>query len=111
MQTYILLTRLVSEEASPSFAISKKERAVTDNVRSLLPDVTWTANYAVAGPWDYIDIFQAPGIESAMKVSALTRYSGGAHTEVWPVVEWDAFNKMLGDLAQNMERPGNSLKV
>ena len=108
MQTFILLTRLVSEEAAPSFAISKKERAVADNVRELLPDVSWVANYAVAGPWDYLDVFQAPDIESALKVSALTRYYGGTHTEVWPVVEWDRFNRVLSDLAQTMEKPGAS---
>jgi hypothetical protein len=111
MQTFILLTRLVSEEATPSFAISKKERAVADSVRSLLPDVNWVANYAVAGPWDYLDVFQAPDIESALKVSALTRYYGGAHTELWPVVEWDNFNRVLSDLAQNMEKPDTSAQT
>jgi len=60
------------------------------------------ANYAVLGPWDYIDVFQAPDMATAMKLSSLVRYHGGAHTEVWPAVSWDKFNKTLSDLAHDM---------
>jgi uncharacterized protein with GYD domain len=104
MQTYILLTRLVSEETHPTFSITKRERAVTDNIRELLPEIEWTANYAIMGPWDYLDVFKAPSTEAAMKVSSLVRYYGGAHTEIWPAMEWDHFNTMVRDLAQGMEK-------
>jgi hypothetical protein len=35
--------------------------------------VTWRANYAVLGPYDYLDIFETPDIEAAMKVSTIVR--------------------------------------
>lgn len=104
METYILLTRLLSEETNPTFSISHKERLVTDNIRALLPDVEWTANYAILGPWDYIDIFRAPDMQTAMKVSSLVRYYGGAHTEVWPALAWDNFNEILSELAHAMTK-------
>jgi len=102
MQTYVLLTRLLSEETNPSFSISQKERLVAENIRKLLPEVKWVANYAVLGPWDYIDLFEAPDMRTAMKMSSLVRYYGGAHTEVWPAVDWDSFNEDLNSLAYAM---------
>lgn len=102
MPKYILLTRLLSEETHPTFSISQKERLVADSVRKILPEVEWEANYAIFGPWDYVDIFHAPDMKTAMKVSSLVRYYGGAHTEVWPAVEWDAFSQTLNELAYSM---------
>jgi len=84
MQTYALLTRHPSQETSPSFGISQREGLVADSIRILQPEVQWVANYAVPSPWDYIDLFQAPDMQTAMKVSDLVRSCSGAHTEIWP---------------------------
>lgn len=104
MQTFILLTRLIREEVSPAFSIAKASKEVTEKVREYLPSVKWTANYAVLGPWDYVDIFEAPDTETAMKLSSLVRYYGGAHTEVWPAAGWDEFKETIRDLAETMEK-------
>jgi len=103
MQTYILLTHLLDEENGTSFTISQKERLVADNIRTFMPEVTWIANYVTLGPWDYIDIFEAPDMPAALKVSSLVRYYGAAHTEVWPAMEWDSFDKTLSDLTHLMD--------
>jgi len=104
MQTYVMLTRLIGEEVHPTFEIKKREKEVVDKVRAYLPHIKWTANYAVTGPWDYLDVFEARGLDDAMKVSALVRYYGGAHTELWPVTAWDRFEKTIQELAQVMEK-------
>lgn len=104
MQTYVMLTRLICEEVHPTFEIKKREKEVVDKVRSYLPQIRWTANYAVTGPWDYLDIFEAGSLDEAMKVSALVRYYGGAHTEIWPMTDWDRFEKSIQELAQVMEK-------
>ncbi|MEX2365177.1 MAG: GYD domain-containing protein [Pseudohongiellaceae bacterium] len=103
MQTFILLTRLVSEEVNPTFTIQRKEVDIKEKVEVYCPEVEWVSDFAVLGPWDYLDIFNAPDIYTAMKVSAIVRYYGGAHTEIWPATAWSRFKGSLRDLAQILE--------
>lgn len=104
MKTFILFTRLVSEEVHPTFSVVKKEKHAVEKIKELCPSVKWLSNYAVTGPWDYVDIFSAPDQETAMRVSALIRHYGGAHTEVWPAIEWNAFEKNMQMLAEAVEK-------
>lgn len=104
MQTFIMLTRLISEEVHPTFNIRKKEMDVAEKIGRYCPEVKWISDYAIAGPWDYVDIFEAPDLAAAMKVSALVRHYGGTHTEIWPAVDWKGFDKTMTDLAQVMEK-------
>ena len=46
-----------------------------------------------------MDVFSAPNIEAAMRVSALIRTFGHAQTEVWAATERDGFKKIVHDLA------------
>src|SRR4051812_29599049 len=96
--TYILLTRLVSEEVHPAFSIEEKAHEVKEKIAEYCPEATWGQSYATLGSWNYVDIFEAPDTETAMKVAALVRYYGGAHTEIWPAIAWDGYKKVLRDL-------------
>lgn len=104
MSLFVLLTRLVREEVHPSFSLEISEKSVVEKIRKYLPSVRWVGNYAIAGPWDYLDIFEADDMAEAMKVSALVRYYGGAHTEIWPVQEWKVFEKLMQELAEVIEK-------
>ncbi|MCL6641433.1 MAG: GYD domain-containing protein, partial [Candidatus Rokubacteria bacterium] len=59
MPTYIVLTRLTPEAVKTPGELKRLERAVADHVRKECPEVQWLANYAILGPWDYLDIFEA----------------------------------------------------
>lgn len=104
MQTFIMLTRLISEEVNPTFTLRKREMDVAEKVREYCSGVEWVDDYAILGPWDYVDIFKAADIDAAMRVSALVRHYGGCHTEIWPAVAWDKFERNLDGLAHLMEK-------
>ena len=53
-----------------------------DGIRSEFPTVEWI-NVAVLGPYKYLDTFQAPDIDTALKVATIVRSFGDAHIEVW----------------------------
>ncbi len=103
MALFILLTRLVSEEVKPSFTIGKKEKLVVEIIRKACPKVKWISDYAILGPYDYLDIFEAPDIETAMKVSAIIRSVAGAHTEIWPATHWKVHEHIMREVAECMD--------
>jgi len=99
MPTFVLLTRLSAEAVRTPGGIEALEREAMRHIRAECPGVEWVNNCAVFGPYDYLDIFHAPDIETAAKVAALVRIYGHAQTETWAAVEWDRFKELVGELA------------
>ncbi len=98
MPTFVMLTRLAPGSLRSPQALEGLEKEVMAQVRGACPQVVWQASYAVLGPYDYLDLFTAPDIEAATRVSALVRTYGHAHTEVWPVTDWSRFKELVRDL-------------
>src|SRR3990172_7839693 len=89
METYILLTRLSPEAVAEPKFIEKLERKAADRIHKHCPEVKWVGSYSVLGPYDYVDIFEAPGSEAATKVALLIRSFGHGTTETWIATPWD----------------------
>ncbi len=98
MPLFILATRLTGEEIHPTLQLEQKEDEVARRIKEADLEIEWIGNYAIMGPFDYIDIFHAPNQETAMKLSTLVRSFGRAHTEVWGAMEWDRFKEVLADI-------------
>jgi hypothetical protein len=96
MGTFILFTRLLGGTSRSGETIEDLERNVVEHVREACPNVRWISSHAVLGRVDYVDFFQAPDIETAMKVSALVRTHGRADTEVWPALSGIASARWSG---------------
>jgi uncharacterized protein with GYD domain len=91
MATYMMLTRLAPEALKRPESVVELNKQVEDRIKRECPEVKWIANYAVLGPTDYVDIFEAPDAEAATKVSLLVRSFGHATTETWIATPWDRF--------------------
>jgi len=98
MGTFILLTQLThATPETDDIAPDAVERRVTGRIRAACPNVEWLSSFAVLGPYDYLDIFRAPDIETALKVATIVRRLGHARVEVWGATEWTRFKDLARD--------------
>jgi len=98
MPTYVMLTRLSPGILQSPKTLEELEREAMERIRSECPQVEWVHNFALLGPYDYLDIFRAPDLDTAFKVATLVRTFGHAHTEVWAATEWKAFKNLVREL-------------
>lgn len=95
MPTFIMLTRLAHGSLTKPDELEALEKQAVERIGSECPEVEWLNSYAVLGPCDYLDVFQAPDIETATKVSTIVRTFGHAQTEVWAATEWQRFKDII----------------
>ncbi len=100
MQTFILLTRLSPDAVKDPRALEDLENKVMEKVRTECPDVEWLHNFAILGPYDYLDVFRAPDEQTAFKMATLIRTFGHCTTEVWTATEWTGFRNVIHELAE-----------
>jgi uncharacterized protein with GYD domain len=95
MATYAMLTRLSPDAIPDPSAIDELGQKVVDKLKAECPEASWIASYAVLGPCDYLDLFEAPDNEVAAKVAVIVRSFGHATTETWPVTRWERFRDVI----------------
>jgi muconolactone delta-isomerase len=98
MQTFAMLTRLEPNGLQSPTAVEDLEHRVMEHIQRTCPTAHWIASYAVTGPYDYLDLFRADDIDQASKISAIVRSFGHAHTEVWPLTEWQHFKSVIHEI-------------
>jgi uncharacterized protein with GYD domain len=104
MPTFVMLTRLAPTAVHSPDDLKTLETKAVAAVKEHCPAVEWKANFALLGPYDYLDVFDAPDLETATKVSVLIRTVGHAHTEVWPATPWQRFKQLISDIQTTEER-------
>ena len=108
MQSFAMLTRLAPDALKSPATIELLEHRVVAEIRRCCPTVKWIGNYAVMGPWDYLDLFQAPDLDEATKVAALVRSFGHAQIELWPLTEWHHFKDIVHQLPGSVLTSANA---
>jgi len=95
MATYVTLTKLTPEAVKTPAHLTKLERAVAERIARECPQAKWLASYAILGPCDYLDIFEAPDELAAAKVVTIIRSFGHGQTETWTAVPWERFRTVV----------------
>ena len=95
MTHYIMLTRLSHEALSAPKSLTELSDRVSARLKEECASAKWVMSFATLGPADYVDIFEAPDIETAMKVATVVRTFGHATTEIWPAVSWGKFRELV----------------
>jgi uncharacterized protein with GYD domain len=98
MATYILLTKLSSEGLGNPHKRENIGRKWFTSVKKKCPEVKWIDHYALLGPFDFMDIYQAPNEEVAAKVSMITMAHGAVKAETWAALPYSKFVKLAGEL-------------
>lgn len=98
MNTYILLTKL-----SPDLSKQMKDRARIgrnwlEQVREKCPEVKFIAHYALLGQYDFMDIYEAPGEETAAKVSMISQANGAFQSESLSAIPYKRFLELVGEI-------------
>ena len=98
MQTYILLTKL-----SPELTKQMKDRSAIggiwlEKVKEKCPEVKFIAHYALLGQYDFLDIYEAPNVESAAKVSMISRANGALQAESLPAIPYKKFLELVKEI-------------
>jgi uncharacterized protein with GYD domain len=98
MQTYILLTKLSSEVSMKMKDRSKIGHLWLDQVKEKCPEVKFIAHYAILGQYDFIDIYEAPGMETAAKVSMISQANGALHAESLAAIPYKRFLELTAEI-------------
>lgn len=91
MATFILMTKLspeVTRDVSHRAEIGRQWKTA---VEERCPGVKWVAHYALLGPYDFMDIFEAPDEEAAAKVSLISLSRGAVKAESWTAIPYSRF--------------------
>ncbi len=95
MPTFILMTKLATENLHDAKVRRALGKEWLQKVRRVCPEVTFVAHYALLGPWDFMDIYEAPDVETAHRVSLVSRAEGALSAESWQAMPYEDHLELL----------------
>jgi uncharacterized protein with GYD domain len=95
MPTFILMTRLAAESLKDVEVRRAMGRTWLKKVKAACPEVKWIAHYHILGPYDFMDVYEAPDVETAYRVSVISRAEGAVSAESWQALPYDEFLDLL----------------
>jgi uncharacterized protein with GYD domain len=98
MATYILLTKLSTAGLGDPRKRENIGRKWFDSVKKKCPGVKWIDHFALLGPFDFMDIYEAPNEEVAAKVSMITMTRGAVKAETWTALPYKKFVRVAREL-------------
>ena len=98
MQTFVLMTKLAPEMSRQVKDQERIGREWLEQVKQKCPEVNFLSHYALLGPYDFLDIYEAPDEETAAKVSLISLQSGAFLAESWVAIPYKRFVELAGKI-------------
>ena len=98
MQTFVLMTKLAPEMSKKVKDQAKLGRIWLKQVKEKCPEVSFLAHYALLGPYDFLDIYEAPDEETAAKVSLISLQNGAFMAESWVAIPYKRFVELTEEI-------------
>ncbi len=98
MPTFILATKLSSDITKNPALREDIGKEWKSKIKAKCPKVKWLAHYALLGPYDFMDIYEAPNEEEAAKVSMITLSSGASVAESWTAIPYKRFLELVKEI-------------
>jgi uncharacterized protein with GYD domain len=95
MPMFALMTRLTADALHDAGGRRAMGKEWLKKVKECCPDVTWIGHYAILGPYDFMDIYDAPDIETAHRISIISRAEGAVTAESWQLLAYEQFLDVL----------------
>ena len=95
MALFVLMTRLTPGSVKDAGTRRAMGKEWLGRVKAACPEVKWVAHYALLGPYDFMDVYDAPDLVTAHKVSLISRSEGALTAESWPALPYDSFLEIL----------------
>jgi uncharacterized protein with GYD domain len=92
------MTRLAPEAVHDASSRRAMGKEWIQKVHKACPEVKFLAHYALLGPYDFMDIYEAPNIETAHRVSLISRSQGALSAESWPAMPYEGFLELLEEV-------------
>ena len=98
MPTFVLMTTLDPDSLQSAEGRRAEGKEWIKKVKGICPDVKWIAHYALLGPYDFMDIYEAPDVRTAHKVSLISRSEGALTAESWEAMGYDDYIGLLKEV-------------
>lgn len=98
MPNFVLMTKLTPEITSHYEDREGVGRRWKETVEAKCEGIKWIGHYYLLGPYDYMDIFEAPDEETAAKVSMITTALGAVKAETWTAIPYSRFLELTREI-------------
>ena len=109
MARFIMLTRILPGGSDGRSSLANIGERIRQAIDSGPNHSSVVESYVVLGPWDLVNIFDAPDHETASKVEATVNSLGCTASELLLATPWERFKSLASDSEQHPTRASNRI--
>ncbi|GAB4326315.1 MAG: hypothetical protein Kow0074_20730 [Candidatus Zixiibacteriota bacterium] len=98
MPTFVLMTKLSTAVTAKMKDRASIGRAWLERVKEKCPGVNFISHYGLLGPYDFLDIYEAPDEETAAKVSMISLANGAEQAQSWMAIPYKRILELASEI-------------